>query len=346
MFNLQRMYAFTIIPQRLAQPGDEETPEGGVVKLTTDLRDVVQKAFTKIQRGSLTQVDFALAADRTHQVRDDIMQVAFGTTQTPRAAAARLAARLASTMDNRSHAALLVIAIEEESAKRRASLLLLPREDVIQLRGSSEDVLLNVLQNAFSTGSGLRKLARLTGHNSRTQFLSAEVLDFQLTSSQRVTADFWVTKFLSAKATIDSATGSKLLATALQRAFDASDPDTRDAVFALMFRGSSGTQQRTSLTKTAEELPENLQSAFFAGVPDNETRDTIFTIDRSVMKEGLARRIITGKDGVIVSAPAETVGKSVELQQRGKERIVRYTGRVEKERVARGRKQRAKAVKS
>lgn len=345
MFSVQRVYAFTVTPLRGADDDDLLEPNGGTVKLTTGLREVVDNAFAKIARGVLTTVDFEFDGNRSHVVRDDIMAIAFGATQTPRAAAARLATRLAQTMDNRSHAALLVVAVEADDDKRRISLLVLPREDVVQLGGADEEVLLNLLRDAFSTGSGLRKLDRLEGHQSKTQFLSAEVLDFQLSSAHKTTAEFWIKSFLEAKPRVDSKTGSRQLATALQRAFDAAGEDLRDAVFAAMFKASSGTVSRTSLTKFADDLPDELHEAFFRGVPNDEMRRTIFSIDRAVMKESLARRIITAKDGVIISAPAETVGKSVELKNRGTVRIVSYTGPVEKERVVRGRRERAKGAK-
>ncbi|HEX8107860.1 MAG TPA: hypothetical protein VF516_09015, partial [Kofleriaceae bacterium] len=229
MFSIQRIYAFAVTPQRGATGEALVDPEGGPVTPTVALREVIANAFSKIARGILTTVDFDLDENRTNVVRDDVIAIAFGATQTPRAAAFRLATRLAQTMDNRSHAALLVIVVEHDDPKRRVSLLVFPREDVIQLGRQADEVLLNLLRNAFSTGSGLRKLARLEGHQSRTQFLSAEVLDFQLASAHKTTADFWIKTFLDAKPRIDSQTGSRQLAAALQRTFDASSDDDRDA---------------------------------------------------------------------------------------------------------------------
>lgn len=338
MFSLQRVYAFAVTPQRRTADDDRVEPEGGAVKLTHALRDVIGNAFDKIGRGTLATVDFELGSDRAHVVRDEVMAVAFGATKTPRAAAARLATRLADTMDNRSHAALLVVAVETDDPKRRISLLVLPREDVIQLGGaSSDEYLLNVLRDAFSTGSGLRKLARAQGHDSQTQFLSAEVLDFQLASAKRITADFWIQSFLGAKPRIDSPNGSRQLAAALQRAFDAADQDNRDAVFAAMFKASSGTVTRTSLVNYSDNVPEALHEQFFRGVPDEVSR-SLFAVDRGIMKENLARRIITTEHGVIISAPTDAVGKSVEVKQRGQLRVVSYTGAIEKERIARARR--------
>lgn len=340
-FTLQRVYAFTVSPQRLA--GDDGAEQnGGPVKLTPEVREVIEKAFTRIASGTLTRIDLNLDAERQHEVRDHVMQLAFGATQAPRAAAGRLATRLSRAMDGRSHSALLLLAVESSEQMRRVSLLLFPREDVVQLNGSAEDVLLNVLRNAFSTASGIRKLARFTGKELQTHFLSAEVLDFQLSSSHKETADFWIVRFLNGKAPIDSKTGTKLLAAALQRAFDAADSDGRDAVFAAMFGTSSGGVRKTSLSKVAASLPVGLRDAFFSGVANDETRDTIFDVDRDIAKEMLARRVITGKDGVILSAPAETVGRSVSLSQGGKSRVVSYSGMVVSDRVMKGRRKKPK----
>jgi hypothetical protein len=339
MFALQRVYAFAVTPQRRADDDQREEPIGGAIKLTQQLRELVENAFAKIGRGVLATVDFELDATRGHPVRDDVLAVAFGSTNAPRAAAGRLALRLSDTMDNRSHAALLVVAVEADEPKQRVSLLVLPREDVVQLGGASRDeYLLNVLRDAFSTGSGLRKLARCEGHQSRTQFLSAEVLDFQLASAQKMTADFWIKSFLRARPRINSENGSRLLAAALQRAFDAAEEDDRDAVFAAMFKARSATSSRTSLERYAEdEIPEKLHEPFLRGIPKELAR-SVFTMDRAIMKTSLGRHVITTADGVVISAPTEAVGETVEVTQRGTERVVSYIGTIEKERVVRGRR--------
>lgn len=337
-FVLSRLYAYTVLPQRRVDESEVVDPAGGSVPLTAKVRELVENAFRKVAASALTTVDFEFGKDRSHPVREDVIAVAFGPTQAPKAAAARLAARLSITMDNRSHSALLLVAIEVDDPKRRVSMLVLPREDVVQLKGTDEDLLLDLLQDAFSTGSGLRKLARLTGHNARTQFLSAEVLDFQLTSAQKSVADFWIRDFLHALPRMDSQTGTKHLALALQRAFDAAPEEDRDAVFAAIFKASSGMVKKTSLAKYSEELPAELSEAYFRGMEDGEVRTTVFDIDRPAIKASLARRIITGKDGVVISAPADTVGKSVALTKKGSLRLVTYSGTIEKERVVRGKK--------
>ena len=338
LFELVRVYAFAVRPQRGVDEQSFETPPGGGVKVTAGVRDVIAKAFKKVAESALTTVDFDLDGSRRHEVRENVMMVAFGATTSPKAAAGRLAVRLSNTMDNRSNSALLLATVEERDPKRRVTLLVLPREDVVQLLGSGEEMLLDVLNDAFSTASGLRKIARVEGHDSKTQFLSADVLDFQLMSHQKSVADFWIRDFLGALPRVNSQAGSKALSMALQRAFEAASEDDRDAVFAAMFKASSGRVRKTSLEKFAEELPEGLAEAYFRGVTNPELRRTVFDVDRGVMKESLARRIITGADGVIISAPAETVGKSVDLRQKGNLRMVTYSGSVAKEKVTRGRR--------
>lgn len=335
MFSLHRVYAFSVVPQRSVDDDARGVPEGGSVAITQPLREVIQAAFDKVTRGVLTTVDFELDDSRGNVVRDDVIQVAFGATKAPGAAAARLASRLARTMDNRSSAALLVVVVEDDTPKRRVSLVVLPREDVVQLGRGDEEVLINVLRDAFSTGSQLRKLARLEGHHARTQFLSAEVLDLQLASAKKSTADFWIRTFLEARPRVDSQTGSRFLAAALQRAFDASSADDRDAVAAAMLKARSGSVKSTSLDRFASgELPESVHSPYF-GKNANELNRAIFVVDRAVMQEHLARYVFTGADGVVISAPAETIGKSLEIESRGQSRVVSYRGTVEKERVTR-----------
>jgi hypothetical protein len=199
MFSLDRVYAYTVTPQRTVEEASQIDPKGGPVHIDASLRKMVSTSVQRIGASALSTVDFDIEADRSNPVRDDVMITAFGNTQAPRAATESLAAHLSATMDNRSHVALLLVIVEREDDSRRVSLLMLPREgDVLLMkqRPSEAEVILNVLRDAFAAGSELRKLARLAGHESRTQFLSAEVLDFQLASQQKNVADFWIERFL------------------------------------------------------------------------------------------------------------------------------------------------------
>lgn len=331
---LQRVYAYSVRPQRCVDKSELIPPTGGTVKVTPALRGLITAAFAKVQSRILTSVDFEFSADRQHAVREDLMTIAFGATQAPKTAASRLATRLSEAMDKRSGDALLLLAVEADSPKQRVSLLLLPREDVVQMNGrTTEEVLLNLLQDAFSTASSLRKFARVEGHNSRTQFLSAEILDLQLTLPSKDGADFWVKEFLEARLRMNSDSGSRKLVAALRRAFDAASENNREAAFAAMLKASSGMVKTTSLVKYAEELPDILHEPFFHGV-DDEVRRTAFEVNPQVMRENLGRRIFEAKDGVIISAPSEAVGDIVQIKVARQERIVKYEGVIKKERMS------------
>ncbi len=342
---LLRVYAYTVTPRRDTAEGERSPAAGGVVQLTPTLREVIINAFAKIDKSALTTVDFDLGANREHELRDDLMKIAFGPTQAPKSAAERVAARLSAVMDNRSHPGLLVLSVEEEEATRRVSMLLLPREDVVQLKGNrDEEVLLNLLRDVFSTGSGLRKVARVEGHNSKTQFLSAEILDFQLAAQNKSVADFWVKDFLRAKLKISSESGTRLLTDALQRAFTVASEDNREAVVAAILRARAGNVRKTSLAKYAEELPNELQDAFLRGVSE-ELQSVTFEINRNVVKEKLGRRIFETQDGVVIYAPTEAVGDVVRVETDGQTRTVRYAGVISNERmIGRGRSSRTKAT--
>lgn len=334
MFSLQRVYAYTVRPQRCIDKSELVPPSGGAVKITQGLRGVISAAFAKVQTKILTAVDFDISATREHLVREDLMTIAFGATQAPKTAATRMATRLSVAMDNRSGDALLLITVEVEAPKHRVSMLVLPREDVVQMNGkSTEEVLLNLLRDAFSTGSALRKFARVEGHESRTQFLTAEIIDLQLTVANKEGADFWVKEFLMARLRMNSESGSRKLVAALRRAFEAASEHNRDAAFAAMLKAGSGIVKRTSLIKYAEELPAELHSAYFHGIED-EVQRTAFDVNQDVMRDNLGRRIFEAKDGVIISAPAETVGQTVRIQADAQARLVKYEGVIKKERVA------------
>jgi len=333
MFSLQRVYAYTVRPQRCIDKSELMPPQGGPVKITQSLRSVITAAFAKVQTKVLTSVDFDISPSREHPVREDLMTIAFGATQAPKAAATRMADRLSVAMDNRSGDALLLVTVEEDAPKHRVSMLVLPREDVVQMNGKfPEEVLLSLLGDAFSTGSELRKFARVEGHESRTQFLTAEIIDLQLTVANKEGADFWVKEFLMARLRMNSDSGSRKLVAALRRAFEAAPEQNRDAVFAAMLKAGSGIVKRTSLATYAEEIPAELHSAYFRGT-EGEVQRTTFEVNQDVMRENLGRRIFETKDGVIISAPAETVGGTIQIRGDAQERLVKYEGVIKKERV-------------
>jgi hypothetical protein len=265
------------------------------------------------------------------------MTIAFGQTSAPRAAAGRLAARLCGAMDQRSPAsALLLVTVEEESEKARVSMFLLPREDFIRWTGSDEDaeIVLSLIRDAFSTGSGLRKAAVLEGKNIATHFLGANIIDLQIASSRRAVAGFWVEQFLDAKLKITPEMGSIILGEGLRRAFDAAgaNQDDRNAVMGAMLTARSGQLKSTSLNKFSEGLPNAVTEAFL-GDHGEDVRNTPFLVNQEVVKRTIGSYVIETTDGVTITAPPETIAKSVTFDLRGAVKSVNYSGIVESETV-------------
>ncbi|MCA9640470.1 MAG: hypothetical protein KC492_07220 [Myxococcales bacterium] len=330
-FALQSVFAFSILQQKKIGQNDFVQPKGGLVKLTSKLEELVHAVFGQVQSNKLASVDFDFAGSPTHPLRDGLMSVAFGAPSVRQRAAEGIASRLSSRMDNRSRAGLLLATVEADEPARRVSLLLLPREDVMQ-PNSARDVEAELLREAFASKSSLRKFARASGHHSPTQFRSADVFDKQHTGD-RDSADYWVRDFLLARARIGPMSGSRLLSNCLRRALDAAVGDEREAVIGAMLKARSGLVKKTSLTAYAvAEVPENLHEPYFRGIPP-EARRTAFMLNKGVVREQLGRRIFEAEDGVIVSAPTDAVGKTVHIEQQGQTRTLRYSGVISKERV-------------
>jgi hypothetical protein len=131
------------------------------------------------------------------------MQVGFAARGAhAEAAAAELAARLSQAMENRSPACLFLAAGYRDSAAapvREVTLWIFPRDDAFRFRSRAHAI--ELLSDVFSRTSRLRKLALFDGRNLRTDFLEADVLDFQAGGIGGV-AEFWIERFLE--------TGSRL----------------------------------------------------------------------------------------------------------------------------------------
>lgn len=357
-FSLDRVYAYTVKPQKTVEDADREEPDGGVIAIDDKLQALLNDAFKRLNSRELSSVvfeGFTGGAERVHPVRDELLTIAFGTTTAPRAAAARLAGRLSIVSDERSRSSLFVVVVQRGVGEvRRVTLFAFPREDVIQLRsnrkGAGEEQVLQAVENAFGAGSQLRKVARASGVNTKTQFLEADIFDYQHAKGapDRSAAEFWVKNFLLAKYRIDSQTGTKILSAALRRALQASPPEQRDAVFGTMHKLGSGQTLQTSLQLIAEtDIPPDLQEAFLHGVPA-QVATAKFDISVSTIKEGLGRRVIITNDGIVVTAPTELNGTSLEVvtEKNGARRVSMNSSVKEehvKQETKRGRKRAASA---
>src|SRR5688500_7447044 len=89
------------------QPG--QVVQGGRVAITTDMQAALSDAQEAAKLDSALPVSFVLnTTTRTSDMRDRLLDLAFGTARKGDAAAADIASALASAMDNRSKPCLLV----------------------------------------------------------------------------------------------------------------------------------------------------------------------------------------------------------------------------------------------
>ena len=349
-FEIDRVYAYAITPQRAVDAEAREEPRGGIVPVDKAVVEIIATSFNQLRENEMSSVVFEgfEGVERTHPVRDALMAIAFGQTQAPKAAALKLAARLSSVSDERSRDSLVVVVAEKDGDRRRVTLLVLPKENVLQLKNkSAEQTVLRMLADAFGAGSHLRKVARAQGVNAKSQFMTVDIYDYQFRNSDRAVADFWMRNFLQARYHLDSQSGTKELSAALRRALLESPTDERDAVFGAMHKLSSGAVPQTSLQLFADtEVPQNLHDAYFRGVQPH-MRKPVFDVAVPLMKQSLGRRIIVTNDGIVVSAPNDIIGTpsiKVETATNGARRVS-VNSSVKEERVNRDRKQARREAK-
>ncbi|WP_307134306.1 hypothetical protein [Streptomyces aurantiacus] len=101
---IERMYAFQVYPREM------EEIKGGQVMDVASLQETLDTAFdqSKLDQGPGIGFNFS-SVSRTHDVREFLLSVAFGTGEEALKAAEDLSFRLASAMDNRSNPALFAV---------------------------------------------------------------------------------------------------------------------------------------------------------------------------------------------------------------------------------------------
>src|SRR4029077_16243340 len=106
----------------------------------------------------------------SHDVRNLILSVSFGQAAAAKAAAFKLAARLGSSMDDRSPFTLLVLTAYQKAATRRLVLWAFPKDEPFHFSVSGGAAHLRILRDAFSRSSSFRKAALFEGIHSKNTF--------------------------------------------------------------------------------------------------------------------------------------------------------------------------------
>ena len=214
-------------------------------------------------------------------------------------------------MDDRSPECLFLLAayVEKESDKRRVALWIFPQDEAFRFTPGQEDNDIELLTEIFSRTSALRKMALFEGKNIATNFIKANVLDYQTGRADDV-AGFWIRRFLEAVLSITPAAGTKVLADALKRASDADlSPAENQQVHSAALAIHTMPQTHWSLEEVANNfLSGKAREVFLATAENDATRTSTFELDRPALQRGLSFRNFRLPGDVWVSAPLDQVG--------------------------------------
>jgi hypothetical protein len=321
---LFRLFGFAIEPQRLTHPDDFTDPLGGQLSIKATLRNALDRSLRGAEeRGNLTQVvlnvDPVPGGERSSLVRDAVRRLAFSTPAVGRAAALELARQLSRAMDERSLECLLLVAAYKEQGNdgRQVAAWIFPQDEAFRFSpGGNANSDIELLTDIFSRTSGLRKMALFVGKDIKSHFLTGQVLDYQQGRRDDV-SDFWIERFLDAKLAITPAAGTKVLAEALRNASKASDLTIveRRQVHAVALALHTMPQDSLSLEGVANQfLTGKAKEVFLATAENDETRTSIFKLDRAALQQRLKVRNFQLPEDVWVSAPIDQVGDGKVVQ--------------------------------
>jgi hypothetical protein len=313
---LSRLYGFAIEPQRLVDDDLFNDPLGGPLPVRDSLRVALDNSLRAAEKsGRMTEVNLKVnqdpKEDRTCPVRDAALAVAFGNANKAAEGALFLGRHLSKAMDDRSPECLFLLAAysEKGSEKRRVALWIFPQDEAFRFTPGQDENDIELLTEIFSRTSALRKMALFQGKNIATNFLRANVLDFQTGRADDVAA-FWIRRFLEAGLSITPAAGTKVLADALKRASDAElSPQENQQVHAAALALHTIPQTHWSLEEVANNFLAGKAREVFLSTAENETaRTSTFELDREALQRGLSYRNLRLPDNVWISAPIEQVG--------------------------------------
>jgi hypothetical protein len=313
--DLFRLYAYPVEPQRTVREEEFVAPGGSRIDWSADLEAALAAALGAAR--GMTTVDLRLDTDpqvRSSPIRDAVMRFGFEYQHSAAERSAReLASHLSRSMDERSKPCLFLAAAYRESAadgRRRVALWIFPRDEAFRFHAMT----IELLNDVFSRSSRLRKLALFDGRNVRTNFLQAQVLDFQAGGVDEV-ARFWIDRFLDAQLSISDEAGTRLLATTISRVSETElTVPAREQLQIAALAVRTMPQRRWSLEQFANRmLSGELRDAFLAAAPNDESRRSVFGFQRQVFEDSLRTRIFRLDTGVTVLSPLEEVGQTVQV---------------------------------
>lgn len=332
--SLIAVYAYEVAPRQV-------TPfVGGAVKPTEQLQTALDSTFDRSKIASAPAVTFEVdtaSPTRAHPIRDAALKVGFAEDVQDEAVKG-LAARLANAMDNRSKPSLLMVSAHAMPAsdERRVLLWTFPQQEVFNLGFAQGQTSLEPLE-AFNRESNLRKAALLQGTRTKGGMLTARVLDFQASATQRTAADLWIVKFLAARLQMSDAEGTRVLARALRTAHAKTRGDQRaqDQITAAINALRVTTATRWSIDSVASTFMDGAAATALADSVREEERVAFFGVDTQRLDSLVQYKRFTLDNGVVVSAPFVEIGSAggVIVSEVDGRRRLRAEGEIQEEQV-------------
>jgi hypothetical protein len=312
--NLFRLFGYAVVPQRTVPVSQRTAPVGSAIDVDVELRQALDVALQDARRSRMTRVSLKLdtnPSSRTSPVRDAVMTVAFARRASEgQPGAQALADRVSIAMDRRSEDSLFLVAVYRESAsgpKRDVALWVFPRGRAFQFDPAHRRI--RPVADLFDQRSVWRKLAFFSGKNLRGQFIDANVLDLQAGAAHDVT-ELWSERFLDAGLTITADAGTRMLAQAFSKTSTLDLPYTaREQLNAAVMALRQTPVQRWNVRAVANQfLSDDLAEKFVAQVPNDESRQSQFALDKELFGRTLHFRVFRLEGDVYVSSPLDQIG--------------------------------------
>jgi hypothetical protein len=327
----RRLYAFEVAPQRnVKRP---VTPQGGQVNAASAVSTAIEETSRGISPGKWIDADLQIdsaSEDRSHLIRNFVIDLAFGSDTDAADAAMGIAGHLSSCTDARSKDALLMIVVADLASECEVKFWTFPQDAVFRFdpgNGGGEGPDVQML-DAFSRQSHLRKAAVFRGQNRRTDLLSCRVVDFQVNASARAAADFWIERFLDARLSLGSVLGTKMLGKVLRETVAKADAsDERLELVGAAQAARQSTKEKWSIDSFASELLRGAARDHFLEHPAAlRSGDSLFTLDREVFDKLINYRVYQLDTGVWVSAPFTTDPSGIDIEDEDDRRRLTATG--------------------
>lgn len=322
--NLFRLHAYSVLPQKGVDRFVD--PDGGAVSINSELRNVIDDNLSSAKFDTRTVVDFDVdASTRTNDVRDIVVDYAFGQPATAKAGSLELARRLSHAMDHRSTPCLFILAALRQGNLRMVTLWTFPRDEALRLRNRKSGASIQVLTDIFSQTSRLRKAARFEGRQLRNDFLSGRVLDFQANHLVKDVADFWIGRFLECRNGLAGEAGTRLLARAIRTAYEqCTDAGAKQDLYTAVMAMRRSPHRRLSLRDFANRylhLETEAYDEFIAAIPNDESASAAFDFETEAFDKTIHFRIFELDNGVFVSSPLNQIGESVRVSGQHQKRL-------------------------